>query len=188
MKFLRLALLAFHLLLMGGGAIATESLFSDQRAFQVSDIITIRVVESTVADQSSDTRSSKSASFDASGGPGTGFFSSIPLFGVSAGGENRFDGNGQTSRSGRLSASITARVTEVLPSGDLLIEGSRVVAINQEEEIMEIQGIVRPKDIDADNTVLSTYLADARISYSGSGPLAQSSKQGFLSRFLGWIF
>ena len=182
------ALLLLRLLAPLKGSASDTSLFADQRAFQVSDIITIRVIESAVADQSANTKSNQSASFKANGGPGTGFFSSIPLFGVSGSGANDFDGSGQTSRSGSLSTNITARVIEVLPNGNLLIEGNRVVAINQEEEVVSIEGIVRPKDIDADNTILSTYIADARISYKGSGPVAGGAKQGVLSRFLGWIF
>ncbi len=174
--------------LLSGSAAGDGSLFSDQRAFQIDDIITIRVIESASADQSSTTASNKSASFKTAGGPGTGPLSSIPLFGVSGSADNTFDGSGETSRSGKLTANITARVTEVSSNGNLIVHGSRIVIINQAEEVMEIEGIVRPKDISADNSVLSTYLADARISYRGTGALATSSRQGLISRFLGWIF
>ena len=185
MRFLSIPLLWA---ILSGSAIGDGSLFSDQRAFQVNDIITIRVVESASADQSSNTASNKSASFKTNGSPGTGPLSSIPLFGVSGSADNAFDGSGETSRSGKLTANITARVTEVSNNGNLIVQGSRVVIINQAEEVMEIEGIVRPKDISADNSVLSTFLADARISYRGTGALDTSSRQGLISRFLGWIF
>ncbi len=184
----RTLIAASALVLAGAAAHGSGSLFSDQRAFQINDIITIRVTESASADQSSITASNKSASFATSGGPGTGPLSAIPLFGVSGSADNSFDGEGSTSRSGKLTANITARVREVTPNGNLVIQGSRVVIINQAEEVMEIEGIVRPKDISADNSVLSTYLADARISYRGTGALDTSSRQGLISRFLGWIF
>ena len=168
--------------------VGATSLYSDQRARAVNDIVTILVVESATADQSSDTRAGKSAAFDTQGGPGTGPLSIIPLFGVSASASNTFEGEGSTSRSGRLSATITASVKEVFPNGNLRLEGIRVVEINQEQEVLYIQGIARPRDISGDNTIYSTALADAEISYRGSGALDNASHQGILSRLLGWLF
>lgn len=168
---------------------AASSLYTDQRAYQIDDIVTILVVESSSASQRSETEASKDASFATNVGPGQGgLLDYIPLLNVSGSADNNFQGTGATSRSGSISSTLTARVIEVSPNGNLIVEGSRTVVINQEEEIVEVRGVVRPRDIRSDNTVFSTSLADAHVSYRGSGALSTSSRQGVVSRVLGWLF
>jgi flagellar L-ring protein precursor FlgH len=79
---------------------------------------------------------------------------------------------------------MTALVTQVLPNGNMVLVGSREVLINNENQIIQLSGVVRPRDIDADNLVLSTYLADARISYSGTGIINDRQKPGWLTKIM----
>lgn len=83
---------------------------------------------------------------------------------------------------------MTARVTEVLPGGNLRIEGRQSIVINGEEQAIVVTGIVRPQDISRDNTVLSTYLADAQIVIEGDGPLGERQSPGLLTRIFQWLF
>ncbi|MCX7726069.1 MAG: flagellar basal body L-ring protein FlgH, partial [Chitinispirillaceae bacterium] len=99
-----------------------------------------------------------------------------------------YDGKGGTSRQGNLVATISARVVKVLDNGNLVIEGSKVVEINDEKEIIKITGIVRPQDVKRDNTILSTNIADAQITYTGKGVVNTGRRPGLLARFLNWLF
>jgi len=168
------------------------SLFSDQKARQVGDIVTIRIVESSTATNkaSTDTNrgSSMSASLDAFFNAEKGYPADQPFFNpfskVAGGLDSQFQGTGTTKRSGDLNAYITALVTQVLPNGNMVLVGSREVLINNENQVIELSGVVRPRDIDADNTVLSTYVADARISYSGTGVIDDRQKPGWLTKIM----
>ena len=126
--------------------------------------------------------------FNAEGGPGTGAFGFLPDFKAKGGVKNELDGTGQTVIQGQLSTKITASVVEVRPNGHLVIEGSRLIAVNKDEDQITLHGVVRPEDIAADNTVLSTYLAEARISYNGKGPVRGAAHRGIFNRILSWIF
>jgi flagellar L-ring protein precursor FlgH len=161
-----------------------NSLFSDHRAMRVDDILTIIIVESAKAGSESRTNTAKASEAEFSAG-------SLRLLSpqqFSGGYGAKYDGKGATSRSGSLSATITARVIEVLASGNLVIEGSKVVEINQEKEIIKISGIVRPQDIQKNNIVLSTSIADAEITYSGNGAVNTAARPGFVTRFFNWLF
>ena len=83
---------------------------------------------------------------------------------------------------------MTARIVDILPNGNLVIQGNREVRVNHENQIITLTGLVRPRDISADNVVLSTYLADARISYSGSGIINERQRPGWLTRVMGKIW
>ena len=95
---------------------------------------------------------------------------------------------GTTSRKESMTAQMSARVVSVLPNGDLVIRGSREIKVNYEKQYMLLQGIVRPSDISADNTVLSSYIADARIEYIGKGVVSDKQRPGWLSRILDKIW
>ena len=168
------------------------SLFDDQKARRVGDILTIRVVESSAATNKASTDTSRASSVDASI---DAFFNlekrfpaDHPFFNpfskVAGGVASDFQGDGTTKRSGDLSATLTALVTRVLPNGNLVLCGSREVLINNENQIIRLTGVVRPRDISADNEVLSTYIADARISYSGSGIVNDRQKPGWLTNLV----
>jgi flagellar L-ring protein precursor FlgH len=168
------------------------SMFTDQKARTVGDIVTIKIAESSAATNkastATDRSSSLSASVDAFFNAEKRFPADQPFFNpfakVAGGMESDFQGNGTTKRSGDLNAYITALVTQVLPNGNLVVTGSREVLINRENQIIQLSGVVRPRDINADNQVLSTYIADARISYSGSGVVNDRQKPGWLTNII----
>ena len=79
---------------------------------------------------------------------------------------------------------MTARVVDLLANGNMIIEGNREVRVNAENQLITLTGIIRSRDISSENIILSTYIADARISYSGSGVLNDRQRPGWLSRIL----
>jgi flagellar L-ring protein precursor FlgH len=102
--------------------------------------------------------------------------------------ENTSDGGGVTRRQGNLTARITANVIEVDASGLLVVEGTRKVKVNGEEEKIVLRGKLRPEDVRPDNTVLSTFVADASIEFTGHGSLDNAARPGIVTRILNWIF
>ncbi|HHB11748.1 MAG TPA: flagellar basal body L-ring protein FlgH [Chromatiales bacterium] len=160
-------------------------LFEDVKARRVGDILTILLVEKTDAKKKADTKVSKDLDTE---------FNNPVLLGNPAdlaGRDLRFkleaqrevNGKGESKQSNSLRGSIAVTVAEVLPNGNLVVRGEKWVALNQGEEYIRLSGIVRPEDIGTDNTVPSTRVADARISYGGKGVLADGNSPGWLSRF-----
>jgi flagellar L-ring protein precursor FlgH len=98
-----------------------------------------------------------------------------------------FDGEGDSAQSNKLDGTITVSVAQVLPNGYLVVQGEKWIGINQGDEFMRLRGIVRPVDIRADNTVLSTQVGNAQIAYGGTGVLADTNRQGWLTRFFSTI-
>jgi len=170
-----------------GGA-SVHSLYTDHRAMRVDDILTVLIMESAKAGSESGTMTSKNNSIAADGSGGSGVLGFLPSFGASAGTAVDYDGTGRTSREGSLVAKISARVIEVLDNGNLVIEGSKLVEINEEEEIIKISGIVRPQDIESNNMINSSSIADARITYSGRGTANTGQRPGIFARFFNWLF
>jgi flagellar L-ring protein precursor FlgH len=173
-------------------------LYEDLRAMRVGDILTIKIVEKHSGSKSADTKAERESTIENGlSGSGVGYLG-IPGFrlgaeamrglGVDAGAKSKFDGKGATSRADTLTGTISAMVTEVLPNGDLRIEGSREVTVNSERQMMKIAGIVRRVDVDTKNTVLSTAIAEARIEYSGLGVVDDVQRPGWLVRILDWIY
>ncbi len=174
-------------------------LFADMKARRVGDIITINIVETSKANKSAATATSRNNKVNAQTGklvgyedpdniPGIGsIFDSLGIntaTGIEASYAGAFSGSGSTNRNENMTAKISARVLQVLPNGNLVIRGSQEILVNNEKQYITIQGVVRPADVAADNTVLSTYLADARIDYTGEGDLSRKQREGWLSRFL----
>jgi flagellar L-ring protein precursor FlgH len=164
----------------------TFDLFMDLRARAVGDILTIELVERTVAQKESSTSTAKSSTVDTgnpiiAGGPVT--LNGDQILNNEIAGDRTFDGKADSSQSNRLVGNITVTVAERLPNGNLLVRGEKLININQGEEYVRLQGIVRPVDIGPENTVPSTKVADAKISYSGKGTLADANRPGWLSRF-----
>jgi flagellar L-ring protein precursor FlgH len=160
-------------------------LFSDARAHRVGDILTIALVESTQASKKASTSTSKKDKADLAAPTILGKGLTLNGNALSAGldGERTFDGNGSSSQSNQLTGSITVTVAERLSNGNLIVRGEKWLTINQGQELVRISGIVRPQDISPDNSVPSTRVADARISYTGRGTLADANTRGWLSRF-----
>ncbi|GAB5453024.1 MAG: flagellar basal body L-ring protein FlgH [Halioglobus sp.] len=162
------------------------SLFEDLRPARVGDILTVVLAESTDAEKSSDTSVGKSGSTSIPNpilaGKLRDFAGDNTLeFDLSS--DNSFDGESASNQSNSLNGSITVTVAKVMPGGNLYVQGEKWIHINQGEEFIRLRGIVRPADILSDNTILSTKVADARISYSGTGATADANRMGWLSRF-----
>ena len=160
-------------------------LFADPRAHRVGDILTVALVESTQASKKSATSTSKTDKANIASPTVLGQGVSIGGKAASIGldGERSFDGAGSSSQSNQLTGQITVTVAQRLPNGNLIVRGEKWLTINQGQELVRIAGIVRPQDIGQDNVVPSTRVADARISYTGRGTLADANTRGWLSRF-----
>jgi flagellar L-ring protein precursor FlgH len=161
-------------------------LFMDLRARAVGDILTIALIEKTNAQKEQSTSTAKKSKTDTgtpiiAGGPVT--LNGKQILNNTFTGDRAFDGKADSSQSNSLIGNITVSVAERLPNGNLLVRGEKLININQGEEYIRLQGIIRPVDIGPDNTVASTKVADAKISYSARGALADTNKQGWLSRF-----
>ncbi len=177
---------------------ARLDLFADLKARRVGDIITINIVEVSKANKSATTTTGRSNQVNAdivrlmgyentSNVPAVGsVFNSLkldPATGIEAGYQSSFTGRGTTNRNENMTAKMSARIIQVLPNGNLVVRGSQEILVNNEKQYITIQGVVRQADIAADNTVLSTYIADARIDYTGKGDLSRKQREGWLSRF-----
>jgi flagellar L-ring protein precursor FlgH len=165
----------------------------DPRASRVNDLVTIQVVESIVATGSADSSLSKDSSGSASVSNLFGLESKLPDWLdptnlVNTESSTDFKGGGVTTRSGELSARITARVIEVLPNGDLVLEGAREIDINGDRQIVVLTGVVRPTDVGRDNVVRSTEIGQFRIRYFGRGLIRDNLRPGWLIRVLNKIF
>lgn len=159
-------------------------MFGDHKAHAVGDIITIIVNETSSASKAGKASNSKSSDVNINAGTGIfGFLSS-----ATAGNSDSFAANGSISNTNKVTATITAKVVEVKPNGALLISGTQSVKQNGEEQRITLSGIVRPEDISANNTVVSTYLADAKIEIAGNGPLAKKQRQGIITQIWDFLF
>ncbi len=167
---------------------SVPNIYSDQRALRVDDILTIEINENATAQDQSQTNTDKSNSYNLGMGGGTGLLKILPNFGASSSNQVAYSGAGSTSRQGTLTATISARVVKVLDNGNLQIEGSKVVEINEEKETIKVSGIVRPQDILQNNIVPSCNIADAQITYTGKGVATTGQRPGFLARAFNWLF
>ncbi len=174
-----------------------DTLFSDSRARRVGDIVVVKLVENTKAQNKAETSSKKNSGNDYQVGALFGQSSSgfIPLLGVgptskvgvpalSSSSASDLSATGKTKRENYVTTSLAARVIRVLPGGLLQIEGAREIRVNEETEYMVVRGMVRTKDVSADNSVLSTQIADASIEYYGRGVLADKQKPGWFTRLM----
>lgn len=167
-------------------------LFEDLRASRVGDIVIVRIVEQHKGSKSASTQADRESTYDGSFGGslfGLGNFATPLVDGVevNASTNSAFDGSGSTSREDTLTGTIAARVVEVLQNGDLRIRGKREVTVNSERQTMVLSGMVRPIDVDTSNTVLSSAIADAKITYTGLGVVDDVQRPGWMVRILDWI-
>jgi len=161
-------------------------LFMDLRARAVGDILQVLLVEKTDASKESSTATGKTSKVAADAPTIAGrsiTYKGQSLLNNEVAGDRSFDGKSDSSQSNKLSGSITVTVAERLPNGNLLVRGEKRITINQGQEFIRLQGIIRPVDIGPANTVDSTKIADATITYTGKGTLADTNRQGWLSRF-----
>lgn len=161
-------------------------LYAGWSARRVGDPLTIVLVERTQASKSA------SSKLDSSGSTGlvpptTGALALFKSSDASLGGNRAFDGKGTADQSNALSGQISVTVAQVYPNGTMLVQGQKRLTLNRGDEYITIKGVVRIADIASDNTILSTRVADAEISYTGKGDVARASRQGWLSRFFSVI-
>ncbi|NDC89955.1 MAG: flagellar basal body L-ring protein, partial [Bacteroidetes bacterium] len=167
-------------------------LFENAVARRVGDTLTIRLVETMNAAKSSSTETSKSTGVEfpgptIAGRPVTA--NGIPILQNSLESDKSFTGEGSSRQSNSLFGDITVTVAQRWPNGNLLVRGEKWITINQGREFVRVSGIVRAVDIAPDNSVLSTKIANARISYAGRGAINDANSPGLLSRFfnLPWL-
>jgi flagellar L-ring protein precursor FlgH len=164
-----------------------SSLTNGARAAQVGDIITILLVERTQASKSTSANTDRSGTIGLtppSSGPFSKLFSASD---VGASGTQGFKGKGDASQSNALSGEITVTIARVYANGTMLVRGQKALTLNRGDEYVQVSGLVRQADVGPDNRVLSTRVADARITYTGKGEIARASRQGWLQRFFSAI-
>lgn len=171
------------------GAIYREGpglrLYTDRKAREVGDIVTINLSERTQASTRANTAITKESTNSMSG---TVFGAPVTVNGQdvldnSLSNTRDFAGDGNSTQSNQITGTLTAQVVQKLPNGNLVIQGSKELTLNQGNELIQVQGIIRTADIGPDNTIASTRVADARIVYGGRGPIARSNAMGWLDRF-----
>lgn len=163
-----------------------RSLFSDVKAFQVDDAIMVYIVEDTQADNNASTEERKST--ELSGGMGLSTGTSNTNISGNLGTGNNFRGSGRTTRNEKIRSRLSARVVEVQPNGNLLIEGKRTTKVNGETQTITIRGIVRPVDVNSDNSVYSYNIMDLTLLIEGDGTISKTQEPGLITRFLRILF
>lgn len=181
---------------------SSQYLFDDNRARKVGDIVLVKIVETSKSKSKVDTTAEREttnsftvgAAFGRStvsplffgGGPLSGNVGADPIFSTSR--TSNQDATGETKRENYVTATMGARIVQVLPNGIMQVQGAREIKVNDETQYMVVTGLIRQRDIDSDNSVLSTQMADSRIDYYGKGVLADKQKSGWLTRLLDIIW
>jgi len=193
-KLWMIAVIALSILFMANSMVLGDSLWSDhsnsiysskKRNFEVGDLVTILIVENASASQQAETNTSKTG--NATVGPGIGTMQQLfPSLGANW--DSEFDGKGSNTRGGQLKATLCVQIKEVLPGGILTLEGRQVIRVNKEDQVIVISGNVRSDDIQVDNTVPSTRIANAVIEFQGRGTVSETQEPGILTKIFHWIF
>jgi flagellar L-ring protein precursor FlgH len=161
-------------------------LFENPIARHVGDIVTIILNEATNAQKSATTKTAKSTNQTL---PGMTLFGSpVTIHGTNVLSANiddssKFDGEGNSAQSNSLTGFVTVTVAKVLPNGNLYVKGEKKIWINQGQENVLLSGVIRPIDLAPDNSISSSKVANARITYGGKGAIADVNAQSWLSRF-----
>lgn len=169
--------------------VTAHMIFQDKKAHRIGDIITIVLTESTNATKTADTELTKDSSTSLGAVSALSLGGGVSDLRVETGNQDRsFKAETDSEQSNRLQGTISVTVHRVYPNGNLLVKGEKWISLNQGSEFIRVAGIVRPIDISKDNQIESTRIANARISYGGTGPLAEANEEGWLTRFFnsGW--
>lgn len=162
-------------------------LFEDLKATRVGDLLTILLTEETNASKSASLEADKQTNIDLPNptlfGKSDYTYDDYEVLRSNASASRDIEGEGDLEQENSLNGSITVTVTEVLPNGYLKVKGEKLLTLNEGSEVVRLAGLVRPYDITADNTVESTKVANAHITYKGNGAVSDSSKAGWLFRF-----
>ena len=176
--------------------------FSDSRARRVGDIVIVRIVEDPEAKLNANTNTSRTSGVDASKLEVLGLMKNLAAknkwLGLPANPATddlmlaslgmKFDGKGSSDRDGHVKAYVSAVVVRVFPNGNLLVNGKREIRVNNETEYITLSGIIRVGDISPSNEISSAYVADAKISYSGTGPVGDKQKPGWLMGAIDYVW
>ncbi|MFG1487956.1 flagellar basal body L-ring protein FlgH [Oceanospirillum sp. HFRX-1_2] len=157
------------------------TLYGDRKAYRVGDVITVLLTETTSSQKSTKSSLSKSSEVEV---VNPTIFGQQPVD-LTTGIENdtSFSGKGSTGQSNSLEGSITVTVHQIYPNGLMLVKGEKWLNLTNGSEVIRVSGLLRPDDVSPENTAMSTKLADARLTYSGTGDLADTTRQGWLTRF-----
>ena len=164
----------------GGG----WSLYSDSKARDVGDILTIVINETTTQTASKQRSNTKEGSVNLNAGTGIFHF----LAAAAASGSDNFSAQGSASDTNRFTGNVTVTVVEVLPNGNMVVEGTQSIWQNRDEHKITLRGVVRRQDVTTNNTVLSTRVADATLKFDGKGPLNAKQRQGILTQIFNILF
>ena len=175
---------------------ATGSIFNVQagysplvagaRAHGIGDPLTIVISETTSSTKSASSKTSRTGSESVTP-PTTGPFSFLKSSALNAGAQGSFTGQGNAAQTNAFSGSVAVTIAEVRTNGTALVRGEKVMLLSQGQEWIQFSGIVRLADIDVDNTVPSSKVADAKIEYAGNGAIQRSSREGWLSKLFNFI-
>ncbi len=157
-------------------------LVADAKSFRAGDVLTVQVFENSSATTTADTGTRRKNGANVGLVIDNGQKSAQAGIAVAS----DFDGGGRTQRTNRLLATLTVTIQEVLPNGDLRVAGEQLLTVNEEQQRVTLEGRVRKQDVSEANVVLSTRLADARITYVGEGDVSERSKRGAWRRILDW--
>ncbi len=174
-----------------------RNMYADPKAGGINDIVIIRISESSTASNKAGLRTNKQAStsmgVDAFLGLETTLkgellegFDPANMFGGKANSSNQ--GSGESTRETKLSTFIAARVVDLMPNGNLIVEAKKEVMVNKEKQVVVLRGMVRPRDISYDNIVESNKVADMQINFAGKGPVSEQARRGWLTWILNLVW
>jgi flagellar L-ring protein precursor FlgH len=174
----------------------TPGLFEDHSASRIGDILVVRIDEKDVASHQADTTLNRTDNTNYGVPAAVGLVSALvakypgidPAKLLNTTSDQKFTGNGAVKREGTVTATLPVRVKQILPSGDLFVEGTKVVMVGNEEHHIYVSGIVRRVDIAEDDSVPSSRIADAEIEYTGQGDVSDTQRRGWLGRTLSKIW
>lgn len=175
----------------------SKNLYQDNRARRIGDIVLVKIVETSSGKKTANTKTSRDSSLTGGISSFFGFEKSLltkggahvpSLTSMNADISSDFEGKGETNRDSSVTATLSAKVMDIAPDGNLIIQGYREVRVNNETQHLILSGIVRPSDISQDNSILSSNIADARIEYNGVGALASKQSPGWLTNALDVIW
>ncbi len=171
----------------------TSNLFVDNKARYLNDTIKINIVETATAEGSANTGLEKKSELKASVPAFFGLENHAPtdwnLSNLAQSSmENSFAGKGEITRKGKVTATISARVIDIYPNGDLMVFGKQKIQINAEKQLISVKGIVRTSDIQPDNSIDSTQIANAEIEFTGRGVMNDKQRPGIVMRALDWLW
>lgn len=172
---------------------ASADLFKDRRALNVGDVMTVKISIKDKAELDNETNRSRDGTIDA--GIASSYADGVPLkprtgvdFSAAINNKSETKGKGEINRRETINLLVAAVVTEILPNGNLVISGSQEVRVNYEMRVLQVSGIVRPRDISADSSVSYEKIAEARIAYGGRGRLNEVQQPGWGQQLVDKIY